>query len=123
MDKPPAQGSDRVVPPPMERQGAIAERSDGATTRASILRAVTQGVLAVRQDDGAAFDKDGAVYTSNGQRRRDAGRKLTTLPMDEATLVTEVGSTSCGEWFKIFGASEPQPKPDEIPMPPPPPTD
>ncbi len=68
-----------------------------------------------------AFDKNGAVYTSNGQRRRDAGRKLTTLPMDEATLVTEIGSTSCGEWFKIFGASEPQPKPGEIPIPPPPP--
>jgi hypothetical protein len=94
---------------------------DPSVIRASILRAVTQGVLAVRQDDGAAFDKDGAVYTSNGQRRRDMGRKLSTLPMDEATLVTEIGSTSCVEWFKIFGASEPPPKPDEIPMPPPPP--
>jgi AcrR family transcriptional regulator len=47
MDKPSAQGSERVVPPPRVRQGSIAERADGATTRAAILRAARDQLVAV----------------------------------------------------------------------------
>ncbi|MGH7120495.1 MAG: DUF499 domain-containing protein, partial [Acetobacteraceae bacterium] len=55
---------------------------DPSVIRASILRAVEQGRLAVRWEDGTAFDKDGAVVDGpNKIRRRDAGRKLQTLAM------------------------------------------
>ena len=58
--------------------------------RASILRAVEQGRLVVRLDDGTAFDKDGAVVDGPGNMRgRNTGRKLHTLAMDDATLVAE----------------------------------
>jgi hypothetical protein len=89
--------------------------------RASILRAVADGKLVVRQEDGTAFDAKGAVYTINGHRRRDEGRKLTTLPMDEATLVAEAGSAAASAWLKESGAQEAMPQPGSLPIPPPPP--
>jgi len=92
-----------------------------SVVRSSILRAVGDGRLVVRQEDGTAFDSSGAVYTTNGQRRRDAGRKLTTLPMDDTTHVAEAGSATATEWLKIFGAGEPPPKPGSLLLPPPPP--
>ncbi|MGH7088167.1 MAG: hypothetical protein ACREFQ_04645, partial [Stellaceae bacterium] len=89
--------------------------------RKSILRGVEQGRLTVRLEDGSTFDKDGAVVDApGGMRRRDTGRKLQTLPMDEATLVTESGSTIANDWLKTHGFGEP-PKPGELPLPPPPP--
>lgn len=94
---------------------------DPSVIRASILRGVAQGRLVVRQEDGTAFDHEGAIYSSHGVRRRDPGRKLATLPMDEATLVAEAGSDLAKEWLKLYGASEPQPKPGSLPLPPPPP--
>jgi len=95
--------------------------SDPSVVRASILRAVAEGRLVVRQNDGAAFDKDGAVHTSNGVRQRDAHRKLTTLPMDDATLVAESSSGTAKEWLKTSGLGEKPMKPFELPLPPPPP--
>ncbi len=95
--------------------------SDPSVIRASILRAVEQGRLAVRWEDDTTFDKDGAVIDGpGGTRRRDSGRKLHTLPMDETTLVAEIGSTIANDWLKIHGFSEPS-KPGELPLPPPPP--
>jgi hypothetical protein len=95
--------------------------SDSSVIRASILRGVEQGRLAVRLEDGSAFDKDGAVVDGpGGTRRRDAGRKLQTLPMDETTLVAEIGSMIANDWLKIHGISEGA-KPGELPLPPPPP--
>ena len=95
--------------------------SDPSVIRSSILRGVTQGRLAVRLDDGSAFDKDGAVVDGpNNIRRRDAGRKLQTLPMDEATLVAEIDSTIAKDWLNVHGFGEPT-KPGELPLPPPPP--
>jgi hypothetical protein len=93
--------------------------SDPSVVRASILRAVAEGRLVVRQEDGAAFDKDGAVHTANGVRLRDAHRKLTTLPMDDATLVAEAGSVTAKEWLHAPGGTPVKPK--ELPIPPPPP--
>lgn len=80
---------------------------NATVVRASILRAVADGKLAVRQEDGTAFDAKGAVYTTNGHRRRDEGRKLTTLPMDEAIRVAESGSAAAQGWLKESGAHEP----------------
>jgi hypothetical protein len=93
---------------------------DPSVIRASILRAVQQGVLAVRQDDGAAFDKGGAVHTTNGLRQRDVGRKLTTLPMDEATLVAELGSALAKEWLGVSDPAQKPPENGQFPLPPPP---
>ncbi|MBB5688600.1 hypothetical protein FHS88_000716 [Roseomonas alkaliterrae] len=96
--------------------------SDPSVIRASILRAVTEGRLVVRLEDGTAFDKDGAVATSNGIRQRDPGRKLNTLPMDEATLVAEAGSTAAQDWLKTTkGMGEKPMTPGSLPLPPPPP--
>jgi Protein of unknown function (DUF499) len=95
--------------------------SDPSVIRASILRAVEQGRLVVRLEDGTAFDKDGAVVNGSGNmRRRETGRKLHTLAMDEATLVTETASTVAKDWLKTHGFGEPL-KPGELPLPPPPP--
>jgi hypothetical protein len=95
--------------------------ADPSVVRNSILRAVKEGRLVVRQEDGTAFDKDGAVYTVNGMRQRDSARKLLTLPMDEATQVAAAGSAAATEWLKIAGFGERPPKPEELPIPPPPP--
>ncbi|PZW41844.1 putative AAA+ superfamily ATPase [Humitalea rosea] len=94
---------------------------NASVIRSSILRAVTDGKLVVRQEDGTAFDDKGAVYTTNGHRRRDDGRKLTTLPMDDATRVAETSSATGKEWLKVSGAQEAMPKPGGLPLPPPPP--
>jgi hypothetical protein len=95
--------------------------SDPSVIRASILKGVDQGRLAVVLEDGSAFDKDGAVVGgANNVRRCDTGRKLQTLPMDETTLVAEIGSSIANDWLKIHGFGEP-PKPGELPLPPPPP--
>jgi hypothetical protein len=94
---------------------------DPSVIRASILCGVEHGRLAVRLEDGSAFDKPGAVVDGpGGTRRRDSGRKLQTLPMDETTLVAEIGSTVANDWLKIHGVSEGA-KPGELPLPPPPP--
>lgn len=94
---------------------------NATVVRASILRAVADGKLAVRQEDGTAFDSNGAVYTTNGHRRRDDGRKLTTLPMDEATRVAEASSATAQDWLKVSGGQEIMPPPGSLPIPPPPP--
>ena len=88
--------------------------------RASILRGVAEGKLVVKQEDGTAFDAEGAVFTTNGHRRRDPGRKLTTLPMDEATRIAEAGSATAQEWLKETGAQEAVTPIDGLPLPPPP---
>jgi Protein of unknown function (DUF499) len=95
--------------------------SDPSVVRLSILRAVAEGRLTVRQEDGVAFDNGGAVYTSNKSRLRDPQRKLTTLPMDDATLVAEADSGVSKEWLKVSGFNEPTPNPLQLPLPPPPP--
>lgn len=94
---------------------------NATVVRSSILRAVADGKLVVRQEDGTAFDAKGAVFTTNGHRRRDEGRKLTTLPMDEATRVAEARSATGQEWVKETGAQEATIPIGGLPLPPPPP--
>jgi hypothetical protein len=89
---------------------------DNSVIRASILRGVQHGRLTVRSADGTAFDKDGAVF--GGRRNED--RKLQTLPMDETTLVAQMGSTIANDWLKIHSVGQ-EAKPGELPLPPPPP--
>ncbi|MTW18316.1 DUF499 domain-containing protein [Rhodoplanes serenus] len=94
---------------------------NATVVRSSILRAVADGKLVVQQEDGTAFDAKGAVYTANGHRQRDEGRKLTTLPMDDGTRIAEAASNTAKDWLKVFGFEEPPPKPGGLPLPPPPP--
>jgi hypothetical protein len=92
--------------------------SDPSVIRASILWAVKQGRLAVRWDDGTAFDRNGAVVDGQGgTRHRDSGRKLHTLPMDETTLVAEIGSTIVNDWLRIHDVSEPQKRDEKLEKP------
>jgi hypothetical protein len=74
--------------------------------------------LVVRQEEGTAFDKDGAVHRATGVPQRDPGRRLYTLPMDEATLVAEATSETARTWLAAFGSGAP---PDAGKRPPPPP--
>lgn len=95
--------------------------SDPSVIRGSILRAVRSGTLVVRTEDGTAYDAAGAVARVGGLRRREEGRQLKTLPMDEATLVAQAASSAAKEWLLTDdGLGEaPLPRP---PIPPPPPT-
>lgn len=95
--------------------------SDASIVRTSILRAVTDGRLVVQFADGTAFDNDGAVYLSNGFRKRDSARKLTTLPMDDETLVAETTCPAAADWLKTVGGIEEEAKRTKTPPPPPPP--
>lgn len=96
--------------------------TDPSVIRGSILRGVAEGRLVVRLEDGTTFDKDGAVHTSNGVRRRAPQRTLTTLPIDEATLVAEATSELAKEWLRTYGFDEKPLKPGEgLPLPAPPP--
>jgi hypothetical protein len=95
--------------------------ADPSVIRTSVLRGVADGRLVVQQEDGTAFDAEGAVHTANGIRQRDRGRSLTTLPMDEATVVAETASDAARSWITTAGYGE-NPKPGELPLPPPPPS-
>ena len=94
--------------------------ADPSVIRGSILRGVAEGRLVVQQEDGTAFDMKGAVHRATGVPQRDAGRRLYTLPMDEATLVAEATSETARAWLAVPGAGAP-PKPGELPLRAPPP--
>jgi hypothetical protein len=95
--------------------------ADNSIIRASILKAVEQGVLAVRTAEGQAYDKAGGVYHANGKRQRDPELKLTTLAIDDQTLVAPAGSPAIQEWFVVDEGEKPGPIGGGLPMPPPPP--
>ncbi len=72
---------------------------DGGVVRQTVLRAVGDGKLIVRLPDGRAFDAQGCVAGPEGKRQR-VPSSLTTVALDDATLVTASGSTSGTGWIK-----------------------
>jgi hypothetical protein len=73
---------------------------DDAIVRQTILKAVTDGKAVVRLGDGRVFDHLGSVAEGDGKRvRLDA--KLTTISLDEATLLTRADSDIAAEWVRV----------------------
>ncbi len=93
---------------------------DGGIVRQTILKAVSEGKLAVRVADGRAYDATGCVEGPEGRRRRvpDA---LTTLTLDDSVLITPLDSPQAREWLKEDAVQPPGGGGGAGPAPPPPP--
>lgn len=89
-------------------------------TRRSILRAVQEGRLVLRLEDGTAFDEKGAVVGPPGHRERRYGEQpMGAFPLDDATLVAPAGSPIAMDWLaESNGSVEKEPN-GHIPPPPP----
>jgi hypothetical protein len=74
-------------------------RDDGIV-RQSILKAVQDGKVLVQLSDGRVYDAQGYIQPVNGKRRRASG-SLTTLPLDEGTLLTLSDSATGKDWGKV----------------------
>jgi len=99
---------------------------DGSIVRQTILKAVQAGKLAVRTEDGRAYDNKGRVEGPEGQRRRVADM-LTTFPLDDSVCVALADSEPAQAWLKEDEAKPPGgdgggPGGGGPPPPPPPPT-
>ena len=70
---------------------------DHDVIRATILNGVKQGMLAVRLADGRAYDAKGCVAGPQGARRRTSDT-LTTLALNDTTLVTRADSAAAVDW-------------------------
>jgi hypothetical protein len=121
---------------PAEHQGATTTRlvyervlaapglrlvPDGAVARQTLLHAVREGkVVVYTAGDGRAYDASGVVEGPRGQRRRTTG-SLPALPLDDQTLVVEVGNPLVQSWLRVDPAPGIGPTPGPGPLPPPPP--
>ncbi|QDV88977.1 hypothetical protein RAS2_00360 [Phycisphaerae bacterium RAS2] len=72
---------------------------DGSIVRQTVLRALTDGKIVIRFDDGRAYDAKGRVEGAEGRRRRVAD-SLTTFPLDDSVRVAAAGSTAANAWLK-----------------------
>jgi hypothetical protein len=94
---------------------------DDAIVRQSILKALQDGKVLVQLPDGRVYDAQGYLQTVNGKRRRASG-SLSTLALDEATLLTRPPSATGQEWVKVEPVSPIPGGPDvKVPTPKPPP--
>lgn len=95
---------------------------DDAIVRQSILKALQEGKVLVRLGDGRVYDAQGCILQVNGKRRRASG-SLTTLTLDEATLLTLPDSATGQEWVRVdvtvAGPGGPVGEPPTRPTPPP----
>jgi hypothetical protein len=94
---------------------------DSAVVRQSILKALNDGLIAVRTSDGRAYDSDGCTEGFSGSRRRASGATLTSLGLDDQTRIAEVGSEAAKTWLKAdpgFGDTGGGPVPPHVPPPP-----
>lgn len=73
---------------------------DDAIVRQSIVKALQDGKVLVRLGDGRVYDVQGYIQPVNGKRRRASG-SLTTLTLDEATLLTLPDSATGQQWVKV----------------------
>ncbi len=74
---------------------------DGAVARQTILHAIREGkVVVYTAGDGRAYDASGVVDGPPGQRRRTSGA-LAALPLDDQTLVLEVGQPLAETWLHV----------------------
>lgn len=86
--------------------------------RQTILKSVDNGKTVVRLADDRAYDSTGCVEGPAGRRRRISGR-LTTLTLDDSTLVTPADSTYGVLWVKEDTPSYERTKDEALPPPPP----
>jgi hypothetical protein len=77
--------------------------------RNTLLKSVAAGKIVVRIADGAAYDSRGCVTGATGERRREKG-ELSTLALDDSTLVTLATTARASEW-----TTEDTPKTGETP--------
>lgn len=69
--------------------------------RNSVLRAVDQGKLVVRQADGDAYDDAGLVTGGSGNRKRVEGRKLNTLLLTSDVLFAPKSAPCVSDWLRV----------------------
>jgi len=83
---------------------------DGSIVRGTLLKAVEEGVVVVRQDSGTgdAYHRSGHVTGVMGQRRKVAGG-LTGTKLDDTVWLTAADSDAAKEWLK----EDPKPKPGD----------
>ncbi|MBM4273482.1 MAG: ATP-binding protein [Deltaproteobacteria bacterium] len=72
---------------------------DGSVVRQTIFKAISEGGIVVRLEDGRAYDAQGCVSGPPGHRERSAAT-LTTLSLDEAAWVTQAGTAAAQEWTR-----------------------
>jgi hypothetical protein len=60
---------------------------DGGIVRQTILKALADGKIVLRLEDGRAYDAEGCVEGSDGKRRRIPG-SVSTFPLDDTVLIT-----------------------------------
>ena len=72
---------------------------DGSIVRKTILRALGDGKLVVRTEDGRAYDANGCVAGEKGKRRR-VEQRLTSFGLDDTVLVAAASSPTANEWLK-----------------------
>jgi hypothetical protein len=90
---------------------------DDAIVRQSILKALQDGKVLVQLSDGRVYDALGYFQPVNGKRRRVSG-SLSTMALDEATLLTLPDSATGQEWVKVEPVSPIPGGPDvEVPTP------
>ena len=96
-----------------------------AITRNSIRKAVEQGRIAVRLPDGTAQGLGKTVSGPESQRREQPFMaNLSTLSVDDRTLVAPVSRDIAKEWLKVDEmVVTPPPGPGDDFIPPPPPTE
>jgi hypothetical protein len=73
---------------------------DRGIVRQTILKALSEGKLAVRLADGRAFGAGGCVEGPDG-RRRGTSDTLTTFALDDTTFITPIDSPQAAEWLKV----------------------
>jgi hypothetical protein len=83
---------------------------DPGVVRQTIIKAVSAHKLVVKLADGRAYDTDGYVEGPENRRRRVAGT-LTSLPLEESTLVTTAGSPAAKMWLAVDDSRVATPQP------------
>ncbi|MDH7602031.1 MAG: DUF499 domain-containing protein [Armatimonadota bacterium] len=115
---------DKIIPgatPSLEHKGAypasaVHERAlaseslrlmmDGSPVQNAIINGVNEGKLVVRQPDGDVYDSAGCVTGPEGNRRRDANKRLTTLRLESDVLIAPVGAECVAEWTRTNEGEE-----------------
>jgi len=87
---------------------------DGSVVRATLLKAIGAGKIAVRLSDGRAYDAMGHVQGLLGRRRR-VPDTLQSLTLDDTIWVTAANTEYAKEWLKEDTVSPPSGGPSEGP--------
>jgi hypothetical protein len=99
---------------------------DNSVVRQTIVNALNVGKIAARLSDGRAYDREGVVEGSPGQRRRLANT-LSNFPLDDSVWITRSDTATAQDWLKVDAIPKPGgggptgSGPRHLPPPPPPP--